>query len=231
MRALFFKTKHEQAAGAKNFCLRVLVAAAVLLFFSGCIGGKRTNVIEQYTIEYPSPVFAGLSKIDTTIKVNLFSVNHAFNSAAMVYRPDSFQQDTYNYSRWIVNPGDMISDYLLRDLRNSGLFTAVFSYSDTEDAGFLLQGSVEKFLEVDGKDGSRTELTLNVTLLDAAQRELTKRIVFQKNYVLSGPLEAKTAGGFAAGMSKAVELFSVQLIKDIYQSVKGLVPARGSGDL
>jgi ABC-type uncharacterized transport system auxiliary subunit len=230
MRALFFKTKHEPAPGTKNFCLRILVVAAVLLFFSGCIGGKRTNVIEQYTIEYPSPVFAGLSRIDATIRVNLFSVNHAFNSPAMVYRPDPFQQDAYSYSRWIVNPGDMISDYLLRDLRNSGLFSAVFSYSDSEDAGFLLQGSVEKFLEVDGKDSSKAELTLNVTLIDAAQRELTKRIVFQKNYVLSGPLEAKTAAGFAAGMSKAVELFSVQLIKDIYQSVKGSLPAGGRGD-
>jgi ABC-type uncharacterized transport system auxiliary subunit len=220
MRVQLFKTKREPASEAENFCLRILVVAAVLFFFSGCIGGKRPNVIDQYTIEYSSPAFNGFSRIDTSIKVGMFSVNQAFNSPAMVYAPAPFQQDAYNYNRWIVNPGDMITDYLLRDLRNSGLFAAVFSYSGTEEAPFLLQGNVEKFLEVDEKDSSKAELTLNATLIDTSRKGLTNRIVFQKNYSAAGPPEKKSARGFAESMSGAMQNISKQLISDIYHSIK-----------
>jgi ABC-type uncharacterized transport system auxiliary subunit len=143
----------------------------------------------------------------------------------MVYMPNSYRRDVYYYDRWRVNPADMITDHLIQDLRNSGLFRAVFSAFSVENSDYLLEGNIEKFLEVDERENSKAELAVNVTLIGVTQKE-KNRIVFQQNYALSGPLEARTAAGFAASMSKAVELFSEQLIKDIHHAVKGSAPAK-----
>ena len=42
----------------------------------------------------------------------------AYNTTAMVYQPSAFKQETYNYHRWRVNPGYLVTDYLARDLRD-----------------------------------------------------------------------------------------------------------------
>lgn len=191
---------------------------SLALLLSACIGGKNsTPTVAQYTLEYSTCPVEGLSRLDHLIKVERFSVARNFNSPAMVYRPEPFRLAVYNYHRWRVNPGDMVTDCLIRDLRNAGIFRAVLSCEDAGDARFLLQGGVEEFLEMDDKDGWKAALGLNVTLLDMTRREVTKRIVFQKSYRMMEPIEEQTPRGLARGMSGAMAGLSKRLIKDIYR--------------
>lgn len=206
----------------RGMIMKKFAGALLLVFFlAACIGGRQpAPMVEQYTLEYSTPRVEGLSRVDEMIKVERFSVARNFNSPAMVYRPEPFKLDVYNYHRWRVNPGDMVTDYLLRDLRNAGLFQGVLSYADAGDARFLLQGSVEEFLEVDDEDGWKATLSLNVILFDMAQREVTKRVVFQKSYRAAEPFEDQTPEGLALGMSRAMASASGRLIKDIYNAVR-----------
>lgn len=190
-------------------------------FLSGCIGGSRSTLrVEQYVLDYPSPVPKGLSPLNELIKVERFSVVQAFNSSAMVYEPAPFQHGVYYYHRWRVNPGDMVTDYLLRDLRKTGLFRAVFSYNDSEAVRFRLEGSVEEFLELDNKESGKAVLSVNVTLLDLLPKEVSERVVFQKNYRYEEPMKEQTARGLAQGMSMAMETLSDKLMVDLYNAIK-----------
>ena len=196
------------------------LTAMVLLTFSvyGC--GKPPTLVQKYLLEYPSPAVPASARIDEGVKVEVFSVAQAFNSTAMVYRPNPYKSDIYTYHRWRVNPGNLISDYLVRDLRNSGLFKAVFSTGQAGANRFLIEGGVEEFQEIDEPGGWQAALAVNITLLDLNHQEITKRVVFQKNYRAAEPLTEQTPQGLAQGMSQAMAKLSDQIITDIYQAAK-----------
>ena len=132
----------------------LLMLLAPLL--SGC--GKPPMLVHQYILEYPAPEIARKTKLNQALKVEQFSVAQAFNSNAMVYQPQPFKSETYNYSRWRVNPGYLVTDYLLRDLREARLFNAVFGPDSTGKYRFLLEGGVEDFQELDEPDGWKAAL-------------------------------------------------------------------------
>ena len=142
----------------------------------------------------------------------------AYNSPAMIYQPQPFKSDTYNYHRWRVNPGQLVTDFLLRDLRHSGLFTAVFGYDRTAKARFLLEGAVEECQEVNAGDHWSAVLAVNITLLDTTREEITQRVIFQKNYRGDEPLTDKTPQGLAAAMSRTMEKLSGAIISDAHQA-------------
>jgi ABC-type uncharacterized transport system auxiliary subunit len=196
------------------------IIALCAFALAGCISGRKAaNVVYQYTLDYRSPSFRDLARLDAVLTVNRFSAVEAYNSLSMVYSPSSYKRDVYNYYRWRVAPGDMTSDYLLRDFRSSGLFRAVFSSSEYESTHYLLQGEVEKFLEVDEKGSSKAELSVNVTLLDTTQPDVTRQVIFQRSYTSSAPVDERTPAGLAAGMSRAMAKLSADVIRDVYRAV------------
>jgi ABC-type uncharacterized transport system auxiliary subunit len=190
----------------------------LVLLLGGC--GKPPMLVQKYVFEYPSPVIQASTPLEAAIKVEQFSVAQAYNSTAMVYRPNPYKSDAYTYNRWRVNPGYLVTDYLLRDLRNSGRFKAVLPYSSSDKGRFLLEGGVEEIQEIDEPGGWQAVLALHVTLLDLREEEVTRQVVFQKNYRAAEPLTEQTPNGLAQGMSRAMERLSAQIITDVYQAAR-----------
>jgi ABC-type uncharacterized transport system auxiliary subunit len=188
----------------------------LISLLSGC--GKAPNAVENYILEYSSPVMGARPQLDQNLTVEQFAVAQAYNSRDMVYRPSPYQSDVYRYNRWRVNPGYLVTDYLIRDLRNSRLFRGVFLGPNSGNSRYQLEGAVEEFQELDEPDGWKASLAINVTLLDTAQELLPQRVVFQRNYRAVEPLVQKTPHGLAQGMSQAMENVSAQIINDVYQA-------------
>jgi len=201
--------------------MKIYFIVFLLPFAFGCsLGGKPAYSVKYYVLEYPSPQMERIQRFNELLKVERFSVSPAFNSTAMVYRENPFGRDAYHYERWRVNPGDMVTDLIVRDLRNSGLFRAIFSYHDGEETRFLLEGQVEEFLELEEKDSWKATLGVHVTFLDLTKKERAEKVVFQRSYRFVELFAEKTPEGLAGGMSKAMERFSRQLIRDLEQAVK-----------
>jgi len=195
-----------------------LLAVLLVGFLGGC--GKPPMLVNQFILEYPAPLAGGKAKLPAALKVELFSVAQAFNTNAMVYQPQPFQSQSYNYSRWRANPGYLVTDFLIRDLRESGLFKAVFGPDSSGKHRFTLEGGVAEFQELNAPDGWQASLALTVTLLDTQQEELPQRVVFQKNYRALSPLPEKTPQGLAQGMSRAMEQVSAQIIHDTWEAAR-----------
>jgi ABC-type uncharacterized transport system auxiliary subunit len=198
--------------------LLFLLLPLLVLLINGC--GKPPMLINQYILEYPSPVVGGKTKSPEAVKIGLFSVAQAFNTNNMVFQPQPFKSQTYNYSRWRANPGFLVTDFLLRDFRDSRLFSAIFGPGSSGRYRFFLEGGVVEFQEVDEPDGWKAVLALTVTLLDVSQEELPQRVVFQKNYRAVEPMPEKTPQGLAQGMSRAMEHLSAQIITDTYKAAQ-----------
>lgn len=202
-------------------CLRVGVAVMVLLgggLLPGC--GKPPALIHKYVLDYATPVLPAKSVVPEALKVDLFSVAQAINTPDMVYSPGPYRSQVYQYHRWRVNPGFLVTDYLLRDLRQSGLFKAVFSYDSSARSRFVLEGGVEDFQEVDQGDSWQGVLGVNLTLLDTSKEEITQKIVFQKNYRTEEQITEKTPRGLADAMSRAMQRVSGQIIADVHQAAR-----------
>jgi ABC-type uncharacterized transport system auxiliary subunit len=209
----------------KNDLLRIQIKAGIifiaLFLCAGCLQRtKAPYVADYFTFDYSSPVVSGLTSIDGLIRVERFSVAHAFNGMAMVFKPQAYRFDSYPYSRWRVNPADMTSDLLVRDLRKAALFKGAFSYHNDEPVRFVLNGDIEEFFEYDEGPAGNAIFVINISLLDMKEKEITGKLRFQKTYRFSKTLDQKSPEGFAKGMSANMALFSEQLIKDLNSALK-----------
>jgi len=196
--------------------LAILSLCVCIFLISGCFGRTKAPFItEQFTFEYNPPTFESIKRIDESVRIERFSVNQLYNSQAMVYRTQPYKLSVYNYNRWRTSPGDMVTDFLTRDLGSANIFSAVFSYRDTEETRFIIEGGVEEFLESFEKDTWSAVLKVNVSLIDDSQKEITKRVLFQKRYSYKELLKEHSPDEFARGMSINMQRFSEQLIRDV----------------
>lgn len=192
-----------------------------MVLIAGCsLGAKPSYKVNQYTLEYPLPFSKELTSINEFVKVEEFSVAQTFNTSAMVYKEGPNLRNVDPYHRWRTKPGEMVAEYLVRDLRNCGLFRAVISYDDSMETRYLLEGEVDEFLEVSEKDGRKAVLGLNVTFLDLTKRNTIEKVVFQRDYKVIEPHLERTPAALAQGMSRAMEKISKQIILDLQDAVK-----------
>ncbi len=190
----------------------------VLLLAAGCATGSRPqDKISFYILEYPTPAISTNQRIPAALMVKRFSVAPAYNSTKMIFRDGPFRRDEYVFHRWRVNPGDMASGFIGRDLMESGLFRAILSSESEGAADFVLTGSVDEFLEIDEEETWKASLGITVTLSAEKEKDITRKIVFQKTYKSEKILEKKRPAAFVAAMSEAMARISGELIADIYE--------------
>jgi ABC-type uncharacterized transport system auxiliary subunit len=217
------KNRHAMMKNRFLFLTTAQVVLLGILCLSGCLPGNKPPLLtEQYTIEYEPPAAHKAAPLPDAIRVERFSTVQAYNSPSMIYKPEPYKLASYNYNRWRVTPGDMVTDYLVRDLRGSGIFAGVFSYREAEITRFVLEGGVEELLEIDEQKAGTALLSLNVALIDTSQTEITKRLVFQKNYRRAEPMKEQAPRSLAQGISAAMKKLSDEIAGDVYDSVRSL---------
>ncbi len=157
--------------------------------------------------------------MDEVLHVRRFSVDQSYNTSAMLYRSEPYRITAYNYNRWRDNPGDIVTYGILRDLRDSGLFRAVFLNRKGTDGRFFVDGAVEEFVQVGTAKGWMASLSIQVTLLDECKAG-EKDVVFQKRYRSEMAMDRSSPEAFAAALSRAMSKVSLEVLGDVYESVK-----------
>jgi uncharacterized lipoprotein YmbA len=195
-------------------------SAILIILLLGCGCGQPPMLVQRYLLEYPPPVMPKATPLNDSLKVQQFAVAQAFNTTVMVYRTSAYKAENYRYSRWRVNPGYLIADYLTRDLRDAQLFKAVLSADSPSGARFALEGGVQEIQELDQGEVWQASLALSITLLDTNESEITRRVLFQKNYQATEAMTEKTPAGLAEAMSRALAQLSPQIITDVYQAAR-----------
>jgi hypothetical protein len=117
----------------------------------------------------------------------------------------------------------MIADSLVRDMRGSGLFSAVFSRYETEDGQFIISGSIDEFYLREDRSNKTALIGIIISLQDTRERETGKRMMFQKKYVREEPLQESSPRGYCQAASEAMRVISEQITKDIYTDIKATI--------
>jgi ABC-type uncharacterized transport system auxiliary subunit len=202
----------------------IILLLMLIGLLSGCLGGAgKTPFIRQYVLEYPPQQGGGRPVVEATVRVERFFADRMFMGQAMLYRQGPNLREAYPAQRWRVAPGDMVTEFLRRDIREAGLFRAVLSERDAEETRFSVTGGVEQFLESRETSGRKALLTATVTLLDLSRKEAAGLVVFQKTYRLESTITGEGGAGLAGAMSLAMSDLSRRVIADIAAALPGSI--------
>lgn len=206
----------------KSICFFLFVSSFFLI--AGCVtSGKPPYNVESYLLNYQAPSWNNPKKLATSVKFNRFSIAAAYNSTNMIFRNDPYSLDSFNYSRWAVNPADMVGDSLLSNMRTSSLFKAVFSRYETQEGRFVVSGGIEEFyLRID-KSNKTALISISISLQDTREKETGKSMLFQRKYFREEPLQDQSPRGYCEAASQAMQAISREIISDIYTAVKTTV--------
>ncbi len=217
---------HHCSKKVQGFYFIIIVLSFVV---AGCLSSSKPQYeVENYLLSYPTPSFDKLEKLNASVKLNRFSIAAAYNSTNMMFRNDPYSIDSFNYSRWSVNPADMVADSFLRDLRASGLFGVVYSRYETDEGQFVISGSIEEFYLRTERSNKTAVIRIIISLQNAREKETGKAIMFQKKYVREEPLQESSPRGYSQAASEALRIISEQTTNDIYAAVKTTVQSTKS---
>ncbi len=205
------------------FRLQIVLLILLSMVLGSCVTLKqpRENT-DHYILEYDSPQMSGLERLPFTIRLNRFDVAPVYNTHKIIYRDKSFKRAAYPYSKWRANPGDLVTYFLTRDLKDSRLFQAVVPKGSRIPTSYLLEGTVEEFLEKDSEADWEAILTVSIVLSGEDEPDVSKRVVFQKTYNARETCEHKNPSALAKAMSEAMAKISADVIRDIYKHTKDL---------
>lgn len=191
---------HCAPGGPYNFLRTAqgLALLALALVGTGC-GSSRP--IKYYQLSYPSSAPPpSADAIDITLLVRPFEASHLYLNDQIVYGFDSPELGTYQFQRWAEPPVEMLRDALVRGLRASGRFRAVYTIRSDTTGQYVLVGHLYDFREVDGS-AIVARLSYEVRLRDR-ESGLT---VWNHMYTHDEPAAEKTVSAIAVAMDKNVQ--------------------------
>ena len=194
-----------------------LVFVGAWFFGAACAAvGPPKDRIHLYMLEYQAPAPEGLEPVGAALKVERFTVAPAYNSREIVYRDRAYERNAYAYHKWRANPGDLVMQVLTRDMRQSGLFRAVYPPESTQASTHVLEGRVEEILEWDHEDTWSGVLTIGVTLIEKSESDVLGRVLFQRSYRSEKPCTDRNPKALVEALSLGMEEISRRLLRDIH---------------
>ncbi len=205
-----------------NSIKRVSVLFLSLSFIlCACIpSSKPRNKIQFYTLEYDIPQKTGLKALPFVLRIERFSVAPSYNTSRMIYRDSSFKRNAYVLHKWRANPGNLVTYFLSRDIKNSGLFKAVLPHDSGFPSSYILEGSIDEFFEWDTEKEWKAVLAISATLMAQGEPDISKRVLFQQTYKVAKLCKEKDPKSLAEAMSQAMSEISGRIAKDVYSVLK-----------
>jgi ABC-type uncharacterized transport system auxiliary subunit len=148
--------------------------------------------------------------------VERFQVAPIYDTTRIIYRKRPYTRDTYFYHKWQANPGDLVTYFLTRDIRQSSAFKAIRTAGTELRPSHIVAGMVDEFYEDDHQEYWEAVLTVSISVLKNNETDISEQVLFQKKYSRREPCSQKNPQALAKAMSKAMAGISEMIIKDIY---------------
>jgi ABC-type uncharacterized transport system auxiliary subunit len=171
--------------------------AALALGLAAC-GTERP--IKYYQVSYPTKSFVAEDAINVTLMVRPIESSHLYLDDKIVYGFDSPEMGAYEYQRWSDPPAEILQTALVRGLRSTGRFRAVYTLRADPSERFILGGHLYDFKEVDAST-TLARLNYEVRLRDRK----TGAVVWDHTYTHDEPAGAKTVAAFVEAMDKNIQ--------------------------
>lgn len=185
--------------------------AAVVVFLGGC-GATRPSQYYQLTVPGDVPVAKEGDATPVTLLVGALFASDLYREDRLVYSTTDEEMGTYEYQRWAEPPTEMIQEVLLRELRSSGRYRAVFAHRSDTNGDFLLRGRLYDFKEVSG-----SAMVARLTV-DFEMRDLKSgTTVWTHYYHHDEPVNGKNVPAVVAALDKNVQRSVKEVLEGLDQ--------------
>src|SRR5690242_6966298 len=198
-------------------CIRIisfleLVASFILAaMLTGC-GATRAS--KYYELTVPA-VQSGAQTGDpgaATLLVAPLLAPHLYREDRIVYSTGEEEMGTYEYHRWVEPPTEMIQEVLLRELRASGRYKAVYAERSNANGDFLIRGRLYEFKEVSGR------ALLAKVSLELEMREVKSgATVWRHYYSHEEPVSGKDVPAVVAALNRNVQAAVKEMLASLDQ--------------
>ena len=176
-----------------------LLAAVAVLTLSGC-GAARPSKYYQLTVPGDQGTAQTGDPVPATLLLGPLMASHLYREDRIVYSMGGEQMGTYEYQRWAEPPTEMIEEVLLRQLRASGHYKAVYPHRSNANGDLVLRGRLYDFKEVSGKS-----IVAKVTF-DLELRDLKSgATVWTHYYTHDEPVSGKDVPSVVAALDRNVQ--------------------------
>src|SRR5579863_6283726 len=124
-----------------------VVLSLFALMLCGCVG---TKPIHYYTIQSSTAPALSSGTQSTSLLVARISGAEFLRGTPIAYRVGTNEIGTYEFSRWVEPPVEMVQISLIRALKSSGNYISVNSLGSSSDGQYVVRGRLYDFEEVDG---------------------------------------------------------------------------------
>jgi len=208
---------NKRMAQQGSRCIRIisfleLVASFILAaMLTGC-GATRAS--KYYELTVPA-VQSGAQTGDpgaATLLVAPLLAPHLYREDRIVYSTGEEEMGTYEYHRWVEPPTEMIQEVLLRELRASGRYKAVYAERSNANGDFLIRGRLYEFKEVSGR------ALLAKVSLELEMREVKSgAMVWRHYYSHEEPVSGKDVSAVVAALDRNVQAGIKEMLASLDQ--------------
>ena len=177
--------------------IRPVSISLLALVLSGCGASKP---IRYYTIQLPPAPTPSTNTYPVSLLVANVSGPQILQDTPIAYRVGANEIGTYQYSRWVEPPVDMLKGKLIRVLRASGDYQSVAAVGSTSEGQFVLRGRLYEFEEVDGESISG-RVSMEFDLYDRK----SGKVVWSHSYSHSEPVQEKEISAVVAALDSNLD--------------------------
>ena len=180
---------------------RTLLTAIVLVmgFLCGC-GAARPSKYYQLTVPSDSTQVEKADAVPVTLLLGSLTSSHLYREDRIVYGNNAEQLGTYEYQRWAEPPAEMIQEVLLRQLRASGRYRAVYYRRSNMHGDYALRGRLYDFKELTGNP-TAARVTFELEMRDLK----TGATVWTHYYTHDEPTGGKDVNAVVAALDSNVQ--------------------------
>jgi ABC-type uncharacterized transport system auxiliary subunit len=214
------KTGASQSKGSASRVRRSGVLGLALLaalLSSACASTPKTR---YYTLRTPPPPSVLSSQTHFTLQVERFDVPDLLLDHRIIYYRSQNELNFHEYHRWSSDPGEMLSDVVMKFFAETHLFQQVYAFPAPVKADYTLRGRVLDLSELkydkSGRGSSGTALLgLKLDLLQTQQN----KVVWSARLKSTAPIDGNDPEATVNAMSIATD----RLFEDAYSGISQVV--------
>jgi ABC-type uncharacterized transport system auxiliary subunit len=195
-------------AAGKALATALALAVGAL---TGC-GAARPSKYYQLTVPANAASVEKADAVPVTLLLGGLMTSHLYREDRIVYGNGPEQLGTYEFERWAEPPAELIQGVLLRQLRGSGRYRAVYYRRSNMKGDYALRGRLYDFKELSGP-----QLSARVTL-ELEMRDLnTGGTVWTHYYTHDEPVSGKDVSSIVAALDRNVQRAVAEVVASLDQ--------------
>ncbi len=221
------------AASQRRFtdiALKITAIVGIFVFLTGCALTTR-DMVMYHTFNYPSPPREHDPGVPETVMVYNFLLDPTIEMHALAISYSKDGQTSIMKHRWQENPADMITELVLRDLANAGLFEKAVDQLGTGRYRYALEGVIHNLQGVVRNGKSSGLIEIEATLVDFDAPPGKDKNLLKKTYRIEVPSTDDKPESMVAALNLGLRDFSAQLRNDIRTALPRRLPKTKTGGL